>query len=254
MQALLAAGVQVFAERGYDAATTREVAQAAGVNEQLIQRYFGGKAGLLLAIIERFGEEERRNCSLPPPCAGRGRDPRGFRPPARARLRDRRLHQGRAAPLAVRSGGRRREIGRQIAETRVPLLRERLGRAPGLRPDRCEANLGRGDFRARLLSFGLAIVDQLVSGADCDRLKRVTPAKVARPTPAASPRGGTTARGSLAPSSWQLCRRIGASRLSRVAVTKSATACEPCARPSPPRSKRSKVVKTERSSVERLTT
>ena len=49
--ALLAAGVQVFAERGYDAATTREVAQAAGVNEQLIQRYFGGKAGLLLAII-----------------------------------------------------------------------------------------------------------------------------------------------------------------------------------------------------------
>ena len=34
-QALLTAGVQVFAARGYDAATTREVAQTAGVNEQL---------------------------------------------------------------------------------------------------------------------------------------------------------------------------------------------------------------------------
>src|SRR5918999_1649068 len=66
-EALLAAGVQVFAERGYDAATTREVAQTAGVNEQLIQRYFGGKSGLLLAIIERFGEAERESCSLPPP-------------------------------------------------------------------------------------------------------------------------------------------------------------------------------------------
>src|SRR3546814_6908183 len=44
-QALLAAAGEVFAERGYDAATTREVAQQAGVNEKLIQRYFGGKEG-----------------------------------------------------------------------------------------------------------------------------------------------------------------------------------------------------------------
>src|ERR687895_630094 len=77
-EALLAAGVQVFAERGYDAATTREVAQTAGVNEQLIQRYFGGKGGLLLAIIERFGEEERRSCAMPPPCASIEAEVQGF--------------------------------------------------------------------------------------------------------------------------------------------------------------------------------
>jgi AcrR family transcriptional regulator len=41
------AAVAVFAAHGYDAATTRAVAETAGVSEQLIQRYFGGKAGLL---------------------------------------------------------------------------------------------------------------------------------------------------------------------------------------------------------------
>src|SRR5262250_907823 len=59
--------MQVFAARGFDAATTREVAAQAGANEQLIQRYFGGKAGLLLAILERFGSEEQRCPGTLPP-------------------------------------------------------------------------------------------------------------------------------------------------------------------------------------------
>jgi AcrR family transcriptional regulator len=53
------AAMQVFAARGYDAATTREVAAAAGVSEQLIQRYFGGKSGLLLSIMELYAERDR---------------------------------------------------------------------------------------------------------------------------------------------------------------------------------------------------
>ena len=68
-QALLSAAGRVFAERGYDAATTREVAQQAGVNEQLIQRYFGGKEGLLLTLIRQFGEAEQQSCSLASPAA-----------------------------------------------------------------------------------------------------------------------------------------------------------------------------------------
>jgi len=52
-QCLMDAATQVFAERGYDAATTREVAVRAGCSEGLIHRYFGGKSGLLRAIIER---------------------------------------------------------------------------------------------------------------------------------------------------------------------------------------------------------
>jgi len=47
---ILQAGLEVFSERGYDAATTKMVAERAGLNESLIQRYFGGKAGLLSAV------------------------------------------------------------------------------------------------------------------------------------------------------------------------------------------------------------
>lgn len=50
---LIDAATQVFAEKGYDAATTREVAVRAGCSEGLIHRYFGGKSGLLMAILER---------------------------------------------------------------------------------------------------------------------------------------------------------------------------------------------------------
>ena len=50
-RALMDAATSVFAEHGYDAATTREVAERSGCSEGLIHRYFGGKRGLLLAIL-----------------------------------------------------------------------------------------------------------------------------------------------------------------------------------------------------------
>lgn len=55
---LFQAGVEVMSAVGYDAATTRRIAEAAGVNEQLISRYFGGKQGLLLAILRRYAATE----------------------------------------------------------------------------------------------------------------------------------------------------------------------------------------------------
>jgi AcrR family transcriptional regulator len=173
-QALLAAGLQVFAERGFDAATTREVAQAAGVNEQLIQRYFGGKEGLLVAIIERFGEAERRCCAMPPPCEGVEAEIRGFldfQLEHACEVGDFlkvALHRSLCDPEVAR------EMGRQFAETRVPLLRQRLEalRARGLIDGK--ADLEAAATALSSLSFGLAFVDQLVFGADCERLRRVT--------------------------------------------------------------------------------
>jgi AcrR family transcriptional regulator len=50
--ALLEAATSAFADYGYDAATTRDIAERAGCSEGLIHRYFGGKRGLLHAIIE----------------------------------------------------------------------------------------------------------------------------------------------------------------------------------------------------------
>jgi AcrR family transcriptional regulator len=50
--ALIDAANEAFAERGFDATTTREIAERAGCAEGLIHRYFNGKRGLLLAILE----------------------------------------------------------------------------------------------------------------------------------------------------------------------------------------------------------
>ncbi|MDP9161703.1 MAG: TetR/AcrR family transcriptional regulator [Acidobacteriota bacterium] len=48
---LLSAAGKLFASRGYEATTTREIASRAGCAEGLISRYFKGKAGLLNALI-----------------------------------------------------------------------------------------------------------------------------------------------------------------------------------------------------------
>jgi TetR/AcrR family transcriptional regulator, regulator of cefoperazone and chloramphenicol sensitivity len=55
--ALIDAANAVFAERGYDCATTREIAERAGCAEGLIHRYFAGKRGLLLAILQHKGTQ-----------------------------------------------------------------------------------------------------------------------------------------------------------------------------------------------------
>lgn len=58
---LLDAGLEVFSKYGYDAATTKLVAKQAGINESLINRYFEGKEGLLLALIRQFFESEKES-------------------------------------------------------------------------------------------------------------------------------------------------------------------------------------------------
>ena len=49
----MAAAAAVIAKRGYEAATTKAIAERAGYSEALIQTYFKGKEGLLLAVIHR---------------------------------------------------------------------------------------------------------------------------------------------------------------------------------------------------------
>jgi AcrR family transcriptional regulator len=51
-QALIRAALGLFASKGYEVTTTREIAASAGCAEGLIHRYFKGKAGLLAALIE----------------------------------------------------------------------------------------------------------------------------------------------------------------------------------------------------------
>jgi len=48
------AALQLISEKGYTAATTKAIAELAGVNEVTIFRHFGNKRGILKAIIEQF--------------------------------------------------------------------------------------------------------------------------------------------------------------------------------------------------------
>jgi AcrR family transcriptional regulator len=53
-EALLAAAIEVFGRDGYDAASTRSIAQTAGVNQALIGYHFRGKSGLYHAALEHI--------------------------------------------------------------------------------------------------------------------------------------------------------------------------------------------------------
>jgi AcrR family transcriptional regulator len=50
-QALLAAGTELFAERGYDGVPVAAIAAKAGVNKAMINYHFGGKRKLYVAIV-----------------------------------------------------------------------------------------------------------------------------------------------------------------------------------------------------------
>ncbi|WP_163997379.1 TetR/AcrR family transcriptional regulator [Pyxidicoccus caerfyrddinensis] len=54
---LITAGYRVLSERGYDAATVKEVAREAGVNQGLVHYYFGSKDALLLAVAKEARQQ-----------------------------------------------------------------------------------------------------------------------------------------------------------------------------------------------------
>jgi AcrR family transcriptional regulator len=56
-QALLEAAKKVFAEKGFEGATVKDLADAAKVNVSLVSYYFGGKDGLYRECLVDFAEE-----------------------------------------------------------------------------------------------------------------------------------------------------------------------------------------------------
>ncbi len=53
-QRLIAAAMQLFGQAGYTRASTRLIAETAGVNEVTLFRHFGSKKNLLMACMETF--------------------------------------------------------------------------------------------------------------------------------------------------------------------------------------------------------
>ncbi len=68
---ILDAAVTVFARKGYQRATTKEIAAAAGVAEGTIYNYYSSKRELLMAMIKRLAAD-----TLPPIFAQAPADPR----------------------------------------------------------------------------------------------------------------------------------------------------------------------------------
>jgi TetR/AcrR family fatty acid metabolism transcriptional regulator len=61
---ILDAATKVFAARGFHRTTIRDVAKAAGVADGTIYNYFENKTALLLGILNRLNETERRDEDL----------------------------------------------------------------------------------------------------------------------------------------------------------------------------------------------
>jgi AcrR family transcriptional regulator len=54
---ILDAAITVFAETGYEGASTRHLAAAAGVNQPAIQYHFSSKEGLFAAVVEQIAQD-----------------------------------------------------------------------------------------------------------------------------------------------------------------------------------------------------
>lgn len=61
---ILNAATRVFALKGFQRATIREIAAEAGLADGTIYLYFVNKAALLLGILDRINESERRDADL----------------------------------------------------------------------------------------------------------------------------------------------------------------------------------------------
>src|SRR5688572_23471452 len=55
--ALMVAATTLFAEKGYDATSTAEIAARAGCAQGLIRHHFSGKAGLLEAVVQQVASD-----------------------------------------------------------------------------------------------------------------------------------------------------------------------------------------------------
>jgi AcrR family transcriptional regulator len=124
---LLDAAVRRFASLGYDGATTKVIAEEAGVAEALIQRYFEGKQGLLLALMKDFAEGEAESCiNLPPKAESFEGEIESLLNHAIVHCAEKKEYLKTAIPRAVVDRAVGKELAKFLETARAPTLAERL--------------------------------------------------------------------------------------------------------------------------------
>jgi AcrR family transcriptional regulator len=86
---LLSAGIDLFGRHGYEAVSTRALAEAAGANVSAIRYHFGGKDGLYLACLDAVVDSVRPRLAQARDLAAHARELAGDDPRARAVLVER---------------------------------------------------------------------------------------------------------------------------------------------------------------------
>jgi TetR/AcrR family transcriptional regulator, regulator of cefoperazone and chloramphenicol sensitivity len=173
--ALLEAAVATFAARGFDGATTKEVAARAGVNEGLIQRYFahgdvGGKAGLLHAIVGGLCGARLTACRLAPSADCPKTEITQFLRHEVEQAQSNRDLLRVMLSRALLDSALARSMKQHYSESRIPLLVERL--RPYQADGRLDPAIDLQTFAETIavFAFGLGFMQQLVFAEDPARL------------------------------------------------------------------------------------
>ena len=125
---ILVAALDLFAAHGYEGASTRQIAEGAGVNLPAIQYYFGNKEGLYRAIIEDIVADTERHMAEVLPRVRAALDDPAAAPPELTEL----LCQTLEAFVTVVTSGP------QVDSRRLIFARAEVEETPGL--DRMHEN------------------------------------------------------------------------------------------------------------------
>lgn len=174
---LMEAAVEVFAAKGYDAATTKLIAKNAGVAEALIQRYFKGKQGLLMALMKHHAQDEKNECSnLPPKQNNLFLEFENLLNHALVHCAEKKEYLSVAFPRAVVDRSAAKEMAKFLETSRVPAFMERL------KPYLADGSIsGDTDLEASAYALALAMlsvgfVGQIVMKLDPKVLNRIVKA------------------------------------------------------------------------------
>ena len=177
--ALVRAAMDLFASRGFDRTTTREIAARAGCAEGLIHRYFQGKAGLLFALMRSYSQKLANQPNLAPRGTNLQSEIQNLLQWEVESLWDDRNFLRVAVPRAMVDPEIGRLVNRVGSARRVKVILKRLHDTQGKVASRKEKELRALAHAISALGFAFGFVRHVVFELDPRETKKLT-AEIAR--------------------------------------------------------------------------